>query len=280
MPYGEINGVRMFYRIKGKGIPIIFIHPPLLTSANFTYQLEQLSDRFQVIVFDIRGHGKSGHSDAPLTYSLIAEDMKQLMDLLKIKKAFLCGYSTGGGIALEAMLNYPDRFHGGILVSAMSEVSDWWLRTRLAAAITLTAARAKKLMSAAITWGNSDIPQTFHNMYKEANRGSIDHMKQYYYTSLLYNCTRKLKQLHHPQLLIFGDKDKGFKRYARILQQELPNSTLVYLSGVHHQIPTKAPDRMNRLMSAWIMQQLEPEENIEQPWYAIVEQREEAYFME
>ena len=58
-----------------KSIPIIFIHPPLLTSANFIYQMEDLSRNYQVITFDMRGHGRSSYSTRAITYELIVEDI-------------------------------------------------------------------------------------------------------------------------------------------------------------------------------------------------------------
>jgi pimeloyl-ACP methyl ester carboxylesterase len=49
-----------------------------------------------MITFDIRGHGKSQYSNKPLTFPLIVEDIKLLLDHLEVEKAFICGYSTGG----------------------------------------------------------------------------------------------------------------------------------------------------------------------------------------
>lgn len=58
MPILEVDESTLYYTVKGKGIPIIVIHPPVLSSINFIYQLEGLSRYFQVITFDIRGHGR------------------------------------------------------------------------------------------------------------------------------------------------------------------------------------------------------------------------------
>lgn len=44
MPKIEINGHRLYYIERGKGPAILFIHPPVLTSLNFLYQLQGLSD--------------------------------------------------------------------------------------------------------------------------------------------------------------------------------------------------------------------------------------------
>lgn len=142
MAFMMVNGCRLYYTVQGQGTPILFIHPPVLTHFNFKYQMEELSKYFKVITFDIRGHGRSSFSRQPLTYPLIVEDMKQLLDHLDIQKAFICGYSTGGPIALEFLLTKPNRAWGGIVISGISEVSDWVLKNRIALGIALAKSKA------------------------------------------------------------------------------------------------------------------------------------------
>ncbi|MDP5272583.1 alpha/beta fold hydrolase [Chengkuizengella axinellae] len=254
MPFKNVNGIKMYYQVKGTGIPIIFIHPPLLTCSNFLYQLEQLSEQFEVITFDVRGHGLSETSKEPLSYSLIVEDIVQLLHFLKIKRCYISGYSTGGSVALEAMLSYPEHFYGGILISAMSEVSDIKLKSRIMMAVGLTTIRAKNLLAYAITRGNADIKQTFKQLFRQSKRGNVQNMKQYYQYSLSYNVSEKLQYIQSPQLLIYGDQDKGFHKYAKILHQGLPHNELHFLAGKTHQIPTKAALHMNDLISNWIIE--------------------------
>src|SRR3954447_26820196 len=131
MPLLDLGGISLFYKVKGEGPSVVFIHPPLLTSANFEYQVDELSKNFRVITFDIRGHGRSQYSAQPITYSLIVKDIKNILDYLGIDKAFLCGYSTGGSIVFEFLQSYSDRAFGGIVISGMSEVSDWYLEKRI-----------------------------------------------------------------------------------------------------------------------------------------------------
>lgn len=263
MAFANINGVKMYYQVQGEGVPILFVHPPLLTSDNFNYQKTQLSDQFKVITFDMRGHGRSEASSQLLTYPLIVEDMKQLLDHLNIKKCYVCGYSTGGSIALEAQMTYADHFIGGILVSAMSEMSDWYNRTRLAAAIGITKLRAKGLISRAITRGNADQKQTYKNLYKHAMEGNVENMHQYYAYSLKYNCTEQLKYVHQPQLLIYGEKDRSFQRYRKILEKQLSDYTLHIVPKAKHQIPTKNAEEMNDIIRLWLaIEQEERDDNI------------------
>src|SRR5690606_126292 len=116
MPMISVNGVDLHVHQQGRNNApaIVFIHPPLLNSENFNYQMASLSDEFRTIAFDLRGHGFSGSSGQAFSYALLAEDIKQLLDKLDIEKAYLCGYSTGATVALEAMLAHPERYYGGI----------------------------------------------------------------------------------------------------------------------------------------------------------------------
>jgi pimeloyl-ACP methyl ester carboxylesterase len=248
MPMLDVKGVSLYYNVKGNGTPIIFIHPPLLTSGNFRYQMEELSQDFKVITFDIRGHGRSLYSNQPITYPLIVEDIKQLLEHLGIEKAFLCGYSTGASIALEFMLTYSDRALGSILVSGMSEASDFYLRNRISIAIKLAKPRTLSFLAYAITYGNSDTKETFRRLYNEAVKGNARNINQYYQYSLKYNCTNQLENIALPILMVYGKKDKSFHRYANLLKEKLPDSDLKFIDKEKHQIPTKAAGELNHLI--------------------------------
>ncbi|HEY0826865.1 MAG TPA: alpha/beta hydrolase [Bacilli bacterium] len=251
----QVKGVSIHYHVEGTGMPIIFIHPPLLTSENFKYQKEQLSEKYKVITFDIRGHGRSGFSAEPISYPLIVDDMKQLMDHLEVKQAYVCGYSTGGSIALEAIITYPDRFIGGILVSAMSEISDWWQKSRIFMAIAAASMKVKGVHARNITKGNADSKTMFSNLFRSALKGETANWKQYYQYSLSYNCTARLCRIMAPILLIFGLKDKGFHRYADILHKQLPHNQLYMIKDAKHQIPTKNALKMNYIVDNWLAEQ-------------------------
>ncbi|MFS0722875.1 alpha/beta fold hydrolase [Paenibacillus sp. 1P07SE] len=253
MPYETINGIEMYYESKGEGMPIVFIHPPLLTGAVFRYQQSSLSPSYRVITFDIRGHGKSSPSETPLTYGLIVEDMKQLMNKLQIEKVIVAGYSTGGSIALEAMLTYPDLFVGGVLISAMSETSDIYLRNRIRIAVGLSSWRpSERLLRWGIAWGNSDSRTTFRTLRSDARRGSRRNIRQLYAYSLQYRCTERLPEIQAPVLLLYGGKDRNFKRYRTILRHGLPHSQLVVIGSAKHQLPTKAALQTNDVIRRWV----------------------------
>jgi pimeloyl-ACP methyl ester carboxylesterase len=257
MPKAIVNGTELHYHVTGRGVPIVFIHPPLITASTFNYQRAELSQYFKVITFDIRGHGLSAPSDQPVTYELIAEDMKQLLDDLQVDEAYLCGYSQGATVALHAMLHYPQRYSGGILLSGMSEVSDWRLKLMLGGASSALRMGLGRLLARGISWGNKDSADTYKQLLSYALQGYPRNMREYFDYSLSYNCTRELPRIKLPILLVYGQKDRSFYRYAEMLHHGLPKSSLYFMRGVGHQLPTKAGDRVNELMRQWLKQQIE-----------------------
>lgn len=255
MPCANVNGTKLHYELTGPetGMPIVFIHPPLLTLETFTYQKEQLSAYFRVITFDIRGHGASAYSEQPLTYSRLAADIEGLLDYLGIAQAFLCGYSTGGTVALEAMLANPIRFTGGIVVSGMSELSDRYNRMRVWLAIRMAKpTRIMKLLIDGITYGNADKSTTYQRLKRHALHDTSNNVKSYFQQSLSYSCTSRLSQIKQPVLLIYGQEDRIFHRYAHILHNKLPHSSLYFIKNGKHPIPFQSAERMNDLIRLWM----------------------------
>lgn len=252
MPFMMANGCKLYFTVQGQGTPILFIHPPVLTHLNFESQMKELSKYFKVVSFDIRGHGRSSCSKQPLDYPLIVNDMEQLLNHLGIQSAFICGYSTGGTIALEFLLSKADRACGGIVISGMSEVSDWYLKNQIVLAIALAKLKALSALNFSISWTNADNKSSFWKMFKENQNGSVQNMEQYYKCSLTYNCTEQLKKIKSPVLLIYGQKDKRFYRYAHLLDEKLPNGELKWVQQGKHQIPAKSAFELNGLIKQFI----------------------------
>lgn len=252
MPLLDVEGISLFYSVKGQGVPIVFIHPPVLNSANFESQSTILSKEFQVITFDIRGHGKSQYSSIPISYSLIARDIVCLLDVLGVEKAYICGYSTGGTIALEFLLSHADRALGGIVVSGMSEVRGLYLKKKIWLGLSLSNQGKVNLLTSAVSWGNTNRKDMFLKMYGNARTGDPRNFSQYYQHSLVYNCTHRLGEIHHPVCLIYGKRDKTFHFYAELLNEKLPHKELTFIAGAKHQIPTKSASIFNAIVKDFI----------------------------
>ena len=252
MPVVHVNGSSLFYIEEGTGVAIICIHPPVLTSQNFTFQINELSRDYRMLAFDIRGHGKSQPSQQAVTYPLVVEDIVALMDHLNLSKAYLCGYSTGGSIVLEFLMAHPERSLGGIVVGGMSEVKDKKLRKNILMGLILSKMKAIRTIAFSVSWTNSVSFQHFLELYREAKRTHAKNAEQYYKYSLSFNATDLLERIELPILLLYGEEDKAFHPYAQILHERLPKNELHFIPNVDHRIPTKAHDEMNKKIRYFI----------------------------
>src|SRR5258708_1887587 len=106
-----VNDIKMYYAIFNKDgkEPVILLHGGFVSSDEWGFEVPLLSKTHKVIIVDSRGHGRSTMSDKPFGYNLMASDVLQLMDYLKIKKASIVGWSDGGIIGLILAIKYPER---------------------------------------------------------------------------------------------------------------------------------------------------------------------------
>ena len=82
--------------------------------------VERLSARHRLIIPDLRGHGQSRGLPPPYTATVLAADLARLLDYLAVGSADVLGYSHGGAIAQQLVLDYPARCDRLVLVCTYS----------------------------------------------------------------------------------------------------------------------------------------------------------------
>lgn len=115
--FADVNGITICYSIQGEGFPIVLLHGFGSKKESFMAQIPELSDHFKVITIDMRGAGKSSRPDYHYSMDMFADDVKGLMDYLKIDNAYLVGFSLGGIIAQKFVLKYPSYVTKLILIN-------------------------------------------------------------------------------------------------------------------------------------------------------------------
>ncbi|MHA1254749.1 MAG: alpha/beta fold hydrolase [Promethearchaeota archaeon] len=115
--FADANGIKICYSDHGDGFPIILIHGIGAKKETWIAQLKALSNKYKVIAIDVRGTGKSDRPNILYTMEMLADDIKGLMDYLKIEKAHIAGRSMGGMIAQELVLKYPKLVEKLILIT-------------------------------------------------------------------------------------------------------------------------------------------------------------------
>lgn len=116
LPKIKANDINIYYEVHGEGFPLVLI---MGLSGNIDWWppefIEQMSSKFKTFIFDNRGTGRTDKPATEYTMKLMAEDALGLMDALDIHKAHIAGFSMGGMIAQEIVLNYPARVEKLIL---------------------------------------------------------------------------------------------------------------------------------------------------------------------
>ena len=110
--------MRLNYEATGPAdAPVVLLGSSLgTTNAMWAPQLDVLSQRFRVVAFDHRGHGKSEVPAGPYTIDDLGGDVIELLDSLEVEQASYVGISLGGAVGLWLAQNAPERFHRFVLL--------------------------------------------------------------------------------------------------------------------------------------------------------------------
>src|SRR6516225_5062674 len=101
--YAPVNGLKMYYEIKGVGKPAVYIHP----NVSHCGLIPGLTKNRQWISMDLQGHGRTADIDRPMTCEQHADDIAALLKHLRIEQADFFGDSFGGAIAVMMAVRHP-----------------------------------------------------------------------------------------------------------------------------------------------------------------------------
>ncbi len=99
--------MKLHYREMGEGQPMVILHGLFGFSDNWQTHAKKLAEYYRVILVDLRNHGHSEWTE-DFSYSLMAEDVKELCEDLGLNKIILLGHSMGGKVAMYFAQYYEE----------------------------------------------------------------------------------------------------------------------------------------------------------------------------
>lgn len=254
MPHMEIDeSVSLYYQVKGKGTPIVFIHPPVIGHKVFKHQ-EKLADHYQTVFYDLRGHGKSTAGNVPLSIPLLTQDLKKLLDEIGISKAVICAFSNGGTIAQEFALQYPEQTEALILSGGYSEVNSFFLKSTIKLGMTFAKLNQIPLIAKVQAKTHKVTKEDEEEFFQYACKANPQRVYEFCEAGLSYSSTERLHQLKMPVLLIYGSNEKTMHHYRKPFQEAAAHVKVNYIKGAFHEVPPRHFSEFNEAVLRFLQQ--------------------------
>jgi len=231
---------------------ITLIHGAGGSSTIWFKQLRSFQREFNVLVLDLRGHGKSKLSrQINYNFDLVTKDILEVIDHLKIKQAHFVGISLGTILIRNLAEKYPERVRSMILAGAVMKLNF----------------KSRFLMKLGIAF-KSIVPYmmlyklfAFIIMPKKNHRNSrllfVNEAKKLYQKEFIkwFRMTAELKPLLHffrqkkiniPTLYLMGSEDHLFLPSVKNLVQEHPSAELLVVENCGHVVNVEQPSVFNQ----------------------------------
>jgi pimeloyl-ACP methyl ester carboxylesterase len=226
------NGISIYYAIYGHGSPVILLHGGLANADYWGNQIRALAPHHTVIVMDSRGHGRSTRDSRPYGYDLIADDVVALMDVLKIPKADIVGWSDGAILGLDLAMRHADRvgkifaFAANTMTSGVKENVE---KNRTFATFIERARHEYEAYSAT--------PKEYATFVEQISK---------MWASQPNWTDAQLEAITAPVLVVDGDHDEAIKReHTEYIASTIPHAGLLILPNASHFAFLQDPELFN-----------------------------------
>ncbi len=239
MPLIDVAGARLYVKVEGPddAPAVIFGHALGLDHTTWDAQARTFAERYRVVRYDARGHGRSPATGA-LGIADLAADAVGLMDALKIERAVFCGLSMGGFVGLQLALDEPERLAGLVLCDtacALGPASMWYERVaRIEAGGTAALAddTLKETLGPATRAERPDLARAIKAMVKATDDAGYAACAR---AIQAWSVCERLGEVRTPTLVVTGGDDPAIPpERSRALANGIEGARLVVLDGARH----------------------------------------------
>ena len=271
MPHAQTDdGVRLYYEETGSGTPVIFVHEYAGDHRAWEPQMRHFGQRYRAIAYAARGYPPSDVPEEVAKYSQAraADDIKAVLDHLKIDKAHVVGLSMGGFATLHFGFRHPGRALS-LTVAGCGYGAEKGERDKFRAEVRTIAqfiddndiavfAEKYAYGPTRVQFENKD-PRGFAEFRRQLAEHSRIGARN---TQLgvqgerpsLYDLVDDMKKLSVPTLVLTGDEDWPCLQPALLMKQNIPTAALSVMPNCGHTINIEDPDQFNRLVGDFLVQ--------------------------
>jgi len=242
MPMLDRDGVKIHYEVAGEGPTLLLTHGYSATGEMWRGQLPALSPYFQVITWDMRGHGASDYPQDQAAYSEEATvaDMAALLDAVAAPRAIVGGLSLGGYMSLAFHRVHPQRTRALLIVDTgpgykNDQARDGWNANAIRRAERLEADGLGDLSKA-----SPEVRQARHRDatgLARAARGML--------TQRDARVIESLPGIAVPSIVIVGANDTPFLAASDYMAAKIPGARKVVIPNAGHSANIDQPEAFN-----------------------------------
>jgi pimeloyl-ACP methyl ester carboxylesterase len=192
--HAPVNGLSMYYEIRGTGEALILLHGGVGGIEMFGPNLPALARKRKVIAVELQGHARTPDVERPIRFELMADDIAALIKYFDLERADVMGYSLGGGVAVQTALRHPASVRKLVVVSEPFRRDGWYPE--------VLASMAQMGPSVAEMMKGSPLYQLYQNVNWVALFTKLgDLLRQD------YDWSKDLAAFKGPTMLVFADAD-------------------------------------------------------------------------
>jgi 3-oxoadipate enol-lactonase len=239
--------VRLHYRLDGEpGAPVLVLANSLGTTLElWESNLVSLVERYRVLRYDARGHGRSSVLSGPYRVDDLADDVLVLLDELGLERVAFCGLSIGGAVGLRLGASAPQRIERLVVASSSARfgAAETWLerahtvRTQGVAAIS--AAVVGRWFTPAFAEAHPEVRATFLRMLEatppEGYAATCEALAA-------WDFRERLGDVAVPTLVVAAEDDPATPfEHAELIASGIPGAELAVVEHAAHLVNVEQP---------------------------------------
>jgi pimeloyl-ACP methyl ester carboxylesterase len=254
MPRIQSNGLNLYYEANGEGQPLVFIHGLGSSTRDWEFQVSEFSNLYEVITFDLRGHGRSDKPEGPYRVPMFAADLAALLQALGHDSAHIVGLSLGGGVAFQFAIDHPSMVKTLTIVNSIPASGDD-LKKEIERRVGI--AQQLGMRGYARALAEVHFPKPEHATLRETfiDRWAENDLRTYIEAArsgLGWNVTDKLGSIHCPTLVISAEQDMWPLSVKEAYVKLMPNAQHVMITDSHHFATVERPEAFNAVLADFL----------------------------
>lgn len=255
------DDTKLYYEETGSGLPVVFVHEFAGDYRSYEMQMRYFGQRYRCIAYNARGYPPSDVPKDPAQYSQsrARDDIRAVLDALKIEQAHIVGLSMGGFATLHFGFTYPTRARS-LVVAGCGYGAAPDKRAQFAAEAEAAAAHfeSETMAKAAAGYALGPTRVQFQNkdrrgwtefaaqLAEHSTKGSALTMRGVQARRpSLFDLVEQMKTITAPTLIMTGDEDWPCLEPALLMKRTIPTAALVVMPNAGHAINLEDPAAFN-----------------------------------